>query len=232
MSSKPNQVELSQLFGTVAAALAANRESLNQADPANHNHGDNMVEAFDLIAKTIRSQRTASPAEQLMEASRALGQRPNGSAQVYARGLERASNQFQGQKFLTPENILLLIQLVMGLTQKAGQPPATPSPQAAIGDLIGALLGAGRAAPQAQQPSERAGAPSSSPAAGGIDLGDLVGAGMAYMRAKQQGADEMTALSRALGAGSAMSGSEHRTQSGALVVNTLLQALAATSAKK
>lgn len=231
MPGKPNQVDLSQLFGQVAAALAANRESLNQADPSNHNHGDNMVEAFDLISRTIGSQRRAAPAEQLMEASRVLSQRPSGSAQVYARGLERAANQFQGQKFLTPENIMLLIQLVMGLTQRAGQQPAVPSPQAGVGDLIGALLGAGRASPQAQ-PFGPAGTPNASPSTGGLDLGDLLSAGMEYMSAKQQGGDDMTALARALGAGSAMSGSAHRSQSGALVVNTLLQALGAMSAKK
>ncbi len=42
-------LDLSSLFGAAAQTLAANQSSLNQADTENQNHGDNMVQAFNMI---------------------------------------------------------------------------------------------------------------------------------------------------------------------------------------
>jgi len=234
MPNTPNQVDLAKLFQTVATTMASNRESLNQADTNNHDHGDNMVEIFNLISQTMKSQGNATPAEQLLQASRVVAERKSGSAQVYAQGLQRASTQFQGQKFLTPENIMMLIQLLMGVTQKGGQPQG----QGGLGDLLGSLLGRKAAAPSTGTGAGRVGGgaePSGGGAVGGsdgLDLGDLLNAGRAYVDAKQRGGDNMTAIMEALRAGSAVSGSEYRSQSGALVVNSLLQALSGMTAKR
>lgn len=49
---------------------------------------------------------------------------------------------------------------------------------------------------------------------------------MTFMNTKAQGGNNMEALVKALVSNSAMSNSEHRSQSGTLVANTLLQAIA------
>ena len=61
-SQRPNQgTDLSAIFNAAAQALAANQSSLNQADTANQNHGDNMVQAFSMIAQAMASQRGTRP---------------------------------------------------------------------------------------------------------------------------------------------------------------------------
>ena len=97
------QVNLAKVFKTVATALDSNRSTLNQADSYNHDHGDNMVEIFNLIAGAMKEKKTASPAEQLAYASSLLGQKPSGSAKYYAGGLAQAAQQFAG-KSVTPED--------------------------------------------------------------------------------------------------------------------------------
>jgi len=54
-------VDLAKVFGTVAKTLAENRESLNSADDYNHNHGDNMVQTFDMITRAIERKETSFP---------------------------------------------------------------------------------------------------------------------------------------------------------------------------
>jgi hypothetical protein len=59
----------------------------------------------------------------------------------------------------------------------------------------------------------------------GLDLGDLLGAGMDFMASKQSGKSDLEALTGALLKGAVMTESTHRAQSSELVTNTLLQAL-------
>lgn len=68
----------------------------------------------------------------------------------------------------------------------------------------------------------------SSGSGGGLDLGDLVNAGMSYMQAKQQGGSTAQALIQAFMSASGMGKSADRTQSTQLVVNSFLQALASS----
>lgn len=206
-SSRPpaGTSDLSSLFSTAAKTLASNRSALNQADFENQNHGDNMVEAFKLISKAMASQRGTSPSDQLRYASDYLSQNANsGSAHVYAQGLAQAANQFQGQQAITPDNALLLIQSLLGGGQQA-------SPQGGA-DLLGSLLG-GQPTPTPQQ-------------AQGIDLNALLSAGLTFMSAKQQGQDNVQAALTALMSSGPMAQRPHREQSGQLVANALLQAIA------
>jgi len=54
MSTSSSQgIDLVQLFGAAAQALAANQSALNQADTLNGDHGDNMVQTFNLITLTM-----------------------------------------------------------------------------------------------------------------------------------------------------------------------------------
>lgn len=201
--------DLSAVFNVAAKTLAANRSALNQADAENQNHGDNMVQAFKMISQAMATQRGAPPSQQLRYASEYLGQNANsGSAQVYAQGLAQAAQQFQGQQTVSPENALLLIQSLLGGGQQA-------SPQAGA-DLLGSLLG-GQQVPQQTQ---------------GIDLNALLSAGMTFMSAKQQGQDNVQAALTALMSAGPMSQRQHRQQSGQLVANALLQAIAGMSQRR
>ena len=204
-SQRSNQgTDLSGIFNAAAQALAANQSSLNQADTANQNHGDNMVQAFSLIAQAMASQRGAPPSTQLQHASEVLAQNANsGSGQIYAQGLAQAAQQFQGQSAVTPDNAMQLIQSLLG----GGQAPA---PQGGAG-LLGSLLGGLNNGAQPE----------------GLDLGALLSAGMTFMSARQQGQDTVQAALTALMSGGPMAQSSHRQQSGQLVGNALLQAIGA-----
>ncbi len=105
----------------------------------------------------------------------------------------------------------------------AEETATTQQSQSGIGDLLGSLLGGGTTT--AQQPQNQQ-------ASTGLDVGDLVNAGMAFMNTKSQGGNNMQAIVNALVSGSAMGNSQHRSQSGALVVNSLLQAIGGMAGNK
>ncbi len=224
-------MDLSTLFNVAAQALTANQASLNQADVENQNHGDNMVQVFNMITQALASQQGSSPSSQLQQASNLLAQNgTSGSAQVYAQGLAQAAQQLQGHSAVTPENAMLLVQSLFGSGQQA-------APQAG-GDLLGALMGGGQAAAQGGDLlGTLLGGEQAAPSAGaqqpdGIDLGDVLNAGMAFMNAKQQGRDNLQAALSALMSAGPMSQKPHRQQSGQLVANALLQAISGTANRK
>lgn len=243
-----NSVDLASLFGSVVNTLAQNQTALNKADTYNHNHGDNMVEIFEVITQAMKEKSSSTPAEQLAYASQLLSQKSqSGSAQVYAQGLNNASTKFQGKKTITPNSAMTLIQTLMGAQGKipAASIPRT-SPQSTGGgtDLIGSLLGglAGGTASSAPAASGGgdllgsligglAGSTGTAPAAqtGQVDLAKLLKAGMAFAQSKGEGESTLQAITEAMMANSNMATSQHRSQSGALVANTLLQALAGMS---
>src|SRR5215212_1891766 len=203
-----NGTDLSALFNVAAQALAANQSSLNQADVQNQNHGDNMVQAFQMISQAMASQRGTPPSTQLQHASDVLAQNAtSGSGQVYAQGLAQAAQQFQGQNAVTPDNAMLLVQSLLGGGQQS-------APQGGA-DLLGSLLDG----QQGQQTN-------------GVDLGALLSAGMTFMSAKQQGQDNVQAALTALMSGGPLAQSQHRQQSGQLVGNALLQAIAGMAKRR
>lgn len=227
--AKPG-TDLSALFNVAAQALAANQSSLNQADTENQNHGDNMVQTFNMIAQSMANQRGSAPSKQLQHASQYLAQNAqSGSGQVYAQGLAQAAQQLQGQKAVTPDNAMLLIQSLLG-----GGQQATPQPGA---DLLGTLMGGQQSAsqPGADLLGSLLGGQQSQSGGGlsdGIDVGDLLNAGMAFMNAKQQGQDNLQAALSALMSAGPMAQKPHRQQSGQVVGNALLQAIAGMARRR
>ncbi len=222
-------IDLGQLFGAVLGTLQQNRQELNQADELNHDHGDNMVDTFRTITQAVNETQGAAPSDQLAYAADVLSQHPSGSAQMYSRGLFQAANEFQGQT-VNRGNALDLIQMLLGggqahpvpQQQSAGglggllgtlmggsQPPQQQAAPG-LGDLLGTLLGGGQ---QQQQPQPQSD--------GGVDMGDILRAGMAFMTAKMSGKNNFQALVSAIVAGSAMN-SGYREQSSSLVTNALL----------
>jgi phosphoenolpyruvate---glycerone phosphotransferase subunit DhaL len=199
-SSAAPGTDLSKVFSVAAKTLSANRSALNQADDLNQNHGDNMVQVFNTISRAMARQRGAPPSEQLRYASEYLAQNANnGSAHLYAQGLAQAARQFEGQQAITPDNALMLLQALLAGGQQM-------SPQG-NNDALGSLLSGQRGQ-------------------GGLDLAALLSAGMTFMSAKQQGQDNVQAALTALMNTGPMAQRGYRQQSGQLVGNALLQAVA------
>ena len=207
-----SQPDLVSIFQAVSGALAQNKNTLNEADTFNHDHGTNMVKVFNTITKAVSEKQGADTASQLKYAGETLLKgKHSGSADLYGKGLLDAAQQFQGKQ-LTPDNGLALVQALLGAQQQPAQPQQQQQPAAGgmLGSLLTGLAGGGG---------------SSGGLSDGLDAGDLLNAGMAFMQAKQKGGSNMDALIQAVVSASMAGQTAHRAQSGTLVASTLLQAL-------
>ncbi len=200
------QIDLASLFKQVSKAVAENQDSLNQADSYNHDHGDHMVEIFDVISQAMKEKKTSDPADQLEYAAQLLRQKSNsGSAKQYANGLNSAAQQLTGKE-LDAGSVVSMLSTILGSTTGTSSSSAGDS-----GDLLGSLI---------------SGLGGSSSDSEGLDMGDLLNAGMSYMSAKKSGKSDLEAITGALISGSQYaSGSSAHTQSTELVASTLLNAL-------
>lgn len=226
-TSQNSQIDLASLFGTVAKTLVQSQTAMNDADTYNHDHGDNMVETFNLISKAIQQKKDAAPATQLSYASEVLQKEASsGSAKLYSEGLSDAAKEFAGKDALTSENATQLVQLLLGVAPAALTAVSSGEKGS---DLLGSLLNSFS--------STAATTPTSSTATteedNKLDVGDLVNAGLAFFQAKQSGGSNMDALMSALTSSSKVGTQDYRAQSGALVANALLQAVSTmVTAKK
>ncbi len=205
-------IDLGKLFKEVSKAVVENQDSLNQADSYNHDHGDHMVEIFDVISQAMKEKKSADPADQLEYAAQLLRKKSNsGSAQQYADGLKTAAKEMTG-KNLDTGSIITMLSTILGSTGGT----SSSSTAGAGGDLLGSLLGG---------LSGSAGSSS-----GGLDMGDLLNAGMNYMSAKKSGKSDLEAIVGALVSGSQFAGgSDARAQSTEIVASTLINALSKMS---
>jgi len=231
MSKQSANIDLASLFQSVSGTLADNRESLNEADTNNHDHGDNMVDTFEVITQAMKEKKGEDPADQLAYASEILRQRKSGSAQLYAKGLSEASKEFQGQQ-VTSGNAMTLIQSLLG----GGQAPVQQQQSGGVGDILGSLLGGSNQQAQQQQQGGGIGGVLGSLLGGsnqqaqqqqssqGLDIGDILNAGMAFMNTKSRGGSNLEAIVNAVVSSSAMGGG-YRQQSGNLVAGALMQAV-------
>jgi hypothetical protein len=229
-------IDLAKIFSTVASTLAENQSALNLADTYNHDHGDHMVEVFNVASKAVsaRDVKNATPAEKLAYASKQISnQSKSGSGQLYAQGFAQAAQQLQGKQQIQPDMALALINALMG----GGQPAASKGQSNAPADLLGTLLGGGSSS-QAQQGSPagdllgtllggKSSGASGTTQSDGIDMNDILSAGMSFMAAKQKGSSNLEAIIQALVGNSAMAESPHRSQSASIVASTLLKLLTA-----
>jgi len=227
-----SSIDLAKLFGSITKQLAQNKETLNEADSYNHNHGDNMVQIFNLAQNAV-AKRSGKPVEdQLAYASQVVKEKTNsGSANLYAQGLESAARNLSG-KDLNEKTMGVLLQSLLGVEQPEPKPQVqsdnilgsllsgfagqsskpTPSNQSSqtdniLGSLLSGLTG---------QTSEQADSDQS------LGLDDLMQAGMAYFQSKQSGDSNMEAIMSALMAASPMGKSSHRAQSGSIVASTIM----------
>jgi hypothetical protein len=228
MSQQP--YDLSNLFGAALEAMAANRQEINDLDGYNGNHGDNMVENLRLITESLQEKSSQTPAEALGYASQRLqSDGRGGTSQYYARGLGQAAEQMQGRPSLDGNDVMSLVQMLLGAIPSEGH---EPQPQAG-GSVLDQVLGmASEQRPQARPFDQAQGRPQDSD----LDLDDvldvLLPAGLAFLQAKQSGADTQSAARQALmsalmgGQMNPLQASTPRTAAGGLMAQSILQALA------
>lgn len=243
------QVDLLQLFQAAAGALQQNQSALNQADSFNHDHGTNMVNTFNTIVQALQQKQKAKPAAQLKYVSQQLEKKAtSGSGKMYAQGFSQAAQNIKGSS-ITLENILPLLLMILGggksttngsstdvigsilgsLLGGQGKTSTRSGGQGMdLGDLLGSLLGGQSTASQGTQDGGM----------GGL-LGSLLGGQNTTSQPSQGGIlGRQSGSSGTLGGGllgtligemvrnSAMSDSDHHTQSGQIVTASILQALA------
>jgi len=228
MSQQP--YDLSNLFGAALEAMAANRQEINDLDGYNGNHGDNMVENLRLITESLEEKSSQTPAEALGYASQRLqSDGRGGTSQYYARGLGQAAEQLQGRASLDGNDVMSLVQMLLGAIPSQGH---QPQPQAG-GSVLDQVLGmASEQRPQARPFDQAQGRPQDSD----LDLDDvlnvLLPAGLAFLQAKQSGADTASAAKQALmsalmgGQVNPLQAGTPRTAAGGLMAQSILQALA------
>lgn len=198
-------LDLSSIFSTVTDNLAQNKEPLNEADGYNHDHGDHMVQIFDLVQKAVSQKKDKPVAEQLAYASTKVSEKANsGSAKLYAEGLSNAAKKFSGTD-LNENNIGMLVQSLLG-AEKPEEPEPPKKKQGFLGSLLSGITGKSET-----DDTDK-----------GLGMDDLMRAGMAFYQSKQEGDQTTEALMDAFMAASPMGQSAHRSQSGTIVASTIM----------
>jgi len=192
-----SNVDLVKLFSAVAETMVENQASLNKADEYNQDHGDHMVDIFNMITGAVKEAPKNDLSSGLATASKLLTEKPSGSAAMYAKGLAQAAETFQGQD-LDASSLLPLLQTMLG----GGEASVTQGAGGLLDSLVGSLGGDD-----------------------GLDLGDILSAGAAFMQSKEEGDTNLEAAIDAVISASKMGETPHRAQSSKLVADTLLNTL-------
>ena len=210
MMSSP--LNLSRLFQAVLDELIEKRAELNWLDHHNQNHGDHMVQIFQVAVRAAGEMVSDDLAATMDHTARLLQQLPeNGSAQLYGRGLACLAAELR-QRNITLDDLAPYVQAYAQGAQRQGSD--TPGRSA---DILKALLSA--LAEWERLEGEQPGAE------GGLNLGYLLGVGMAYMQARSQGGDKLQTLADTVVSVSPMGRVPHRRSSGLAVVQALLREL-------
>jgi hypothetical protein len=211
--------ELARVFQAAADALSPQRELLNLADATNANHGDHMLEIFQVVAQAVQSLPLSNLPDTLGQASHLLAQlEDNATAQVYARGLEQFGQAFRRHQ-VEFDDLAGYVQNIIQEPPPGGN-PGGQAPVASRADKAAEVLKAlvsGLAAwgqvENGENPSEK-----------GIDMGYLFELGMIYMQAKSRGGSRLDVLSDAAVNASPLGRVPYRLQSGKLAFRALLLA--------
>jgi hypothetical protein len=190
-------VDLVKLFSAVASTLEENQQALNQADQYNQDHGDHMVEIFQMITGALKDTPQGDVSGGLKKASKLLSEKDSGSAAMYAKGLAQAAKYFKDQN-LDASQLMPLLQTLLG----GGEASVSKDAGGLLDSLVGSLGGED-----------------------GLDMADILTAGAAFLQSKQQGDSNLEAAVDALISSSKMGETPYRAQSSKLVADTLLQSL-------
>jgi hypothetical protein len=221
-------LNLTHLFQSAKERLIARQEELNQADTYNGNHGDHMVEIFEVAVQAAGQASIESLSGGMQRAGEMLSElSDNGSAQVYAQGLTEFSQAFARHEISLEE----LVAYVRGLLRQE-QPPAQESSvagdaaettQASSAQVLKALVDGlyGWRQTGSERDSSRK----------DLDMGALFELGMIYMQAKRRGGSRLEVISEAAVSASPLSQVPHRYLSGKLAISALLEAMVAGAPK-
>jgi hypothetical protein len=208
--------ELAPLFQAVGEALRQNQAALNQADTFNGNHGDHMVEIFELAASAAQKKSDLDLASGMLYASQLLKQTAqNESAQLYARGLSHIAEQFRIYA-VTLDDLVPFVQKALSEKKEAPAASEDASPTRS-GNVLKALLAGLSVWGQAESGQPVSDRP--------LDMGALFEFGMAYLQAKQRGGIRVEVIADAAASVSPLSRTPHRYQSGKLAIQALLEAI-------
>jgi hypothetical protein len=196
-----SNVDLVKLFSTVAETMVENQSSLNKADQYNQDHGDHMVEIFELVTGAMKNTSSDDISSGLAKASELLSGKESGSAAMYAKGLGQAAEYFQDQD-LDATQLLPLLQTMLG----GGEASISQGAGGLLDSLVGSFGGED-----------------------GLDLGDILSAGAAFLQSKEEGDSNLEAAVDAVISASKMGETPHRAQSSKLVADVLLQTLLSAS---
>lgn len=147
-----------------------------------------------------------------------LAQHPS---QFYSRGLQQAAGQVQGRSSLDSGNVLSMVQSLLGAIPSQGYPQQQAQAGGSVLDQILGTIGGGQAQARPQ---------SSNQGLLGL-LRSVLPAGLAFLQAKQSGADTTAAAGQALmsaltgGAANPLQSGTPRAAAGGLVAQGILQAL-------
>jgi hypothetical protein len=214
-----SQIELSKLFQPAVDLLAIKRQEFNLLDAANHNHGDHMLAIFE-AASQAAAEKSNLP-EAMAYAGSLLNAMPdNGSALIYARGLQAMASQFEKYN-IDLENLAGYLRRHLSEAGESASAAEAGEDGLHSADILKALLNALTAWEQAEAAARKTDTTSSR----GLDLGYLLGIGMAYMQAKQGGGDKLDVLAETIVASSPLNQPPHRLESGKQVVRAVLAAL-------
>ena len=192
-----SNVDLVKLFSTVAQTMVENKTTLNKADEYNQDHGDHMVDIFQMITGAVKEAPKNDLSSGLAKASELLTGQKSGSADMYAKGLAQAAEYFQGQD-LDASQLMPLLQTMLG----GGEASVSQGAGGLLDSLVGSLGGED-----------------------GLDLTDVLKAGAEFLESKEEGDSNLEAAMDAVIGASKMGESPHRAQSSKLVADVLLQTL-------
>ena len=213
--TEPYLYSLAPLFQAVGEVLRQSQPALNQADSFNGNHGDHMVEIFQIAAQAAQEKQSASPAEAMAYAADLLEERTgNGSAKMYANGLRHMAEQLRRYD-ISLDELVAYVQKVLREEKTTGQ-TAEPG-LARSGEVLKALLAGLASWGQVEEKQ--------APSGSALDMGALFGFGMAYWEAKQRGGERAAVLADAAASVSPLSKVPHRYESGKQAIQALLQAM-------
>ncbi len=196
-----SNVDLVKMFSAVAETMVENQTSLNKADQYNQDHGDHMVEIFELVTGAMKNISSDDISSGLAKASELLSGKESGSAAMYAKGLGQAAEYFQDQD-LDATQLLPLLQTMLG----GGEASISQGAGGLLDSLVGSIGGED-----------------------GLDLGDILSAGAAFLQSKEEGDSNLEAAVDAVISASKMGETPHRAQSSKLVADVLLQTLLSAS---
>jgi hypothetical protein len=216
--------DLGDIFNMALQGMTSKRQEVNDLDGYNGNHGDNMVANLDLITKALRAQPDRTPSDALSGAAEQVREEGSGgTSKYYAKGLAQAAQRLEGHNNVSRNDVMDLLQTLMGAIPSQGYPE---KPEAAE-SVLSQVLGPRRAVPSSPKADTEPEA--------AVDLGNVVETllpmGLAFLQAKQAGAETTEAATQVLmqtvlgqpNAG-ARTGSP-RTAAGGVIVQSILSNL-------